>query len=400
MICPSRVCDCEGDRLNVRPIAASRATRRQRRASWRLAFANFMDLLPPGPLGLAQLTLTDKATFDTAFRSLAQPISDYSFASSYCWGMALGLYFARAHRHICLFANGSDLTMLMPPLAEAGATQEDLKRCLHDAFETMDSWNKDHGGRHLSRIEYVSDEMLERINAVTDNDLRLSAAPMGSDYLYPVGNMIDLPGKSLKSKRHAKTGFMRDFPDHRTELMGPGHVEPCLELLHRWRSHGDHVHEGQVTVDLDRRSTADLRRRDQIACSTAVEQHEALGLKGLVLYVGDRLVGFTLGESLSPLQASILFEKTDPDFHGAPQFIFSEFCRQCWRDKPEINVGDDWGIPTLRFTKQSYRPTRTPLKYVMTRPMTALLPPLPNPAEILATIGPDSPAPGGGPLAA
>ena len=34
-------------------------------------------------------------------------------------------------------------------------------------------------------------------------------------------------------------------------------------------------------------------------------------------------------------------------------------------------MGDDWGIPTLRFTKQSYRPTRTPAKYVLTRPVAA-----------------------------
>lgn len=371
-----------------------------------------MDLEPHGPLGLARLSLTEKATFDTAFRSLAQPISDYSFASSFCWGQALGLYFARTHRHICLFANGSDLTMLMPPLGEPGASEEDLRGALRACFATMDHWNKDHGGTHLSRIEYVSDEMLERINAVTGADVRLSASPMGSDYIYPVGNMIDLPGKSLKSKRHSKTGFMREFPNHRCELLAPSHVPGCLELLHRWRSHGDRMHEGQVTVDADKRSTADLRRRDQIACAMAVEQYEALGLKGLVLFVGDKLAGFTLGESLSPSQASILFEKTDPDFDGAPQFIFSEFCRLCWSDKPEINVGDDWGIPTLRFTKQSYRPTRTPLKYVLTRPARVLDPMQPvHSASVLATLpleggsndqpSPGSPDnPGGGPLAA
>jgi len=366
-------------------------------------FANSMDLPLTGPLGLARLSLTDKSTFDAAFRTLAQPISDYSFASSFCWGMAMGLYFARAHRHICLFANGSDLTMLMPPLAEAGATPEDLKRCLADCFETMDAWNQAHGGKHLSRIEYVSDEMLERINTIIDGDLRLSAAPMGGDYIYPIANMIDLAGKSLKSKRHAKTGFMRDFPDHRVEILQQHHVPLCLELLNRWRSHGDTVHEGQVTLDTEQKSTADLRRRDQIACTTAVEQYEALGLRGMVLFVGDKLVGYTLGESLSPSQASILFEKTDPDYHGAPQFIFSEFCRLCWSDKPEINVGDDWGIPTLRFTKQSYRPSRTPLKYVLTRPLMVVNPLIVEQVPVGATIGSDSmenPTPGGGPFAA
>jgi len=188
-------------------------------------FANSMDLPLTGPLGLARLSLTDKSTFDAAFRTLAQPISDYSFASSFCWGMAMGLYFARAHRHICLFANGSDLTMLMPPLAEAGATPEDLKRCLADCFETMDAWNQAHGGKHLSRIEYVSDEMLERINTIIDGDLRLSAAPMGGDYIYPIANMIDLAGKSLKSKRHSDRKDLRIWR-WRGEPHSDDHGEP------------------------------------------------------------------------------------------------------------------------------------------------------------------------------
>ncbi|MEX2215126.1 MAG: phosphatidylglycerol lysyltransferase domain-containing protein [Phycisphaeraceae bacterium] len=332
------------------------------------------DDLPDGRPGLALLSLSNKAEFDAAFAALAQPISDYSFAAAFCWGQAMGLYFARLNGHLCLFANGSDLTMLLPPIAEPGATGEDLRACLTRAFELMDSWNKDHGGLHLSRIEYVSDEMLERIRSVTggsaEGSLQLSAAPMGGDYIYPVANMIDLPGGDLKSKRGAKNRFIREYPSHRAELMQPEHKPLCLELLNRWRSHGDTVHEGQVTLDSQQKSTADLRRRDQIACTTAVERFDDLGMKGMVLFVDDKLVGFTLGESLSPSQASILFEKTDPQYNGVAQFIFSEFCRLCWKDKPEINVGDDWGIPTLRFTKQSYRPTRTPAKYVMTRPVS------------------------------
>ena len=53
--------------------------------------------------------------------------------------------------------------------------------------------------------------------------------------------------------------------------------------------------------------------------------------------------------------------------HGSAQFIFSEFCRQNWAQYPECNAGDDWGIPSLRFTKQSYRPTRLIAKYTLTR---------------------------------
>jgi len=331
-----------------------------------------MDDEPEPRLGLAQITLTDKSTLDPAFQSLAQPISDYSFANVFAWTTALKLYWCAYHRHLCIFANGTgDLTMLLPPIPQPGASSTDLRRCLGDAFDLMDAYNDIHADRHESRIEYVSDELLERINAVLGRRLRLSAAPMSGDYIYPVGNMIDLPGGALKSKRHARTKFMRDYPGHRAEVMQPHHVNECLALLHQWRRHADESHAGQVTDDGHARNTAELRRRDTAACTVALTNHAQLGMKGLVLYVDQTLVGFTLGESLSPVQASILFEKTDPSFHGAPQFIFSEFCRLCWSDKPEINVGDDWGIPTLRFTKQSYRPTRHLSKYVIHRPLKA-----------------------------
>ena len=299
--------------------ATADARPRHGRVLWRLALATCMDAdQPDGRPGLALLSLSNKPEFDAAFAALAQPISDYSFACAFSWGQAMGLYFARLDRHLCLFANGSDLTMLLPPIAEPGATAEDLSRCLTQAFVLMDAWNKDHGGIHQSRIEYVSDEMLERIRAVTggtNGSLQLSASPMGGDYIYPVGNMIDLPGGDLKSKRGAKNRFIRENPNHRAELMRPEHIPLCLELLNRWRSHGDDVHQGQVTIDAEAKDTSDLRRRDQIACTTAVEMYEQLGLKGLVLFVGDKLVGFTLGESLSPSQSSVMFEKTDPDYN-------------------------------------------------------------------------------------
>ncbi len=324
---------------------------------------------PPGRGSLAPISLQHKALFNAVFANLAQPTSDYSFANLFVWTAPLKLYWASLHRHLCVFANGTgDLTLLLPPLPEPGAERAALKRALADSWEIMDDYNDRHADRSQSRVEYVSDEMLEQVNSVLGGDLALSAAPMGGDYIYPVGNMIELPGKALKSKRHGKTKFMRDYPDHRAQPLRAEHVAACTELLHTWRRHGDESHEGQVTEDQHQQSTAELRRRDAAACAHALQHFESLGMKGLVLFAQGRLIGFTLGESLSPMQASILFEKTDPAFHGAPQFIFSEFCRQCWADKPEINVGDDWGIPTLRFTKQSYRPTRQLLKYTLTRP--------------------------------
>ena len=75
--------------------------------------------------------------------------------------------------------------------------------------------------------------------------------------------------------------------------------------------------------------------------------------------------GFTFGEYVGRDQSSITIEKTDLTVKGLAQFIFSEFCRTCWSDRPLVNVGDDWGLETLAWTKMSYRPVKLLQKYVV-----------------------------------
>jgi ribosomal protein S18 acetylase RimI-like enzyme len=357
------------------------------------------------PFGLAPITLADRPLFNAAFRALEQPTTDYSFANTFIWGSSLKLYWTTIDHHLCLFANGTgDLTMLLPPVpmtalraaesaraggfgnappgmrplvphsplraepAQAVATtlhsqEADLRDCLQRCFEVMDEYNDRYAQRERSRIEYVSDELLERIHGA--KAMTLSATAMGGDYVYDMSRMIDLAGGQLKSKRHGRSKFLREFPNHRTAPLTEADLPACFALLETWRNRGDESHEGEVT---DTHVGSDiLRQRDSLACEVALKHHTQLGLTGMTLFVDDKLVGFTLGEALSASQASILIEKTDSNIHGSAQFIFSEFCGKYWSQYPECNAGDDWGIPSLRFTKQSYRPTRLIAKYTLTR---------------------------------
>ena len=36
-----------------------------------------------------------------------------------------------------------------------------------------------------------------------------------------------------------------------------------------------------------------------------------------------------------------------------------------WGERPLVNVGDDWGLQTLAWTKMSYRPVKMLKKFVM-----------------------------------
>ncbi len=163
-------------------------------------------------------------------------------------------------------------------------------------------------------------------------------------------------------------------------------------MLEEWKAHQDVQHNKS-----DETAAARAKRiKESTATDLCLESAEALGMEGLVVYAkskeevggtqgesanasrsgaadssalrdpsGFRLAGFTFGEPLGRDQSSITIEKTDLNVKGLAQFIFSEFCRGTWSQRPFVNVGDDWGLETLAWTKMSYRPLKLLQKYVM-----------------------------------
>jgi ribosomal protein S18 acetylase RimI-like enzyme len=321
-----------------------------------------MDEDPISGYGLKQVSLTDQARLTAYFQSLSHPLSDYTFSQLYTWRNSLRILWTELENHLCVFANGGgDLTLLMPPIGDTGSD-----RALNAAWDVMDAYNASHGVPDRSRIEYASEELLKRFDCT-----RVTKLPMGTDYIYDVKRMIDLAGGDLASKRQAKNRFQRNYP-HRVESYSKAaHFDACRQLLNSWKDHQDAHHA------FDGRANDIKRQKESLACQLALETAEDLGLRGLVVYVTppdgpEAIRGFTFGEALNATQSSIVIEKTDLEVKGLAQFIFSEFCRSCWAGLPEVNVGDDWGLETLAWTKMSYRPVKLLQKYTLTRPASVV----------------------------
>ena len=341
------------------------------------------DVHPDGPpgddlsaLGLRPIELADAPTFARYFATLADPLSDYTFAQIYTWRNSLHLAWTEIDNHLCVFANGcGDLTLLVPPIGDTGSDA-----ALRAAADLMDGYNAAAGVPDRTRVEYASPELLARLDPAG-----LSAvAPMGTDYVYDTARMIDLAGGDLASKRQARNRFARTYA-HRVEPYDPAkHLDGCLALLHRWHDHQDAAHAAEPTTNGVKRA------KESTATELALRAAPHLGLTGLVVYAADddagdageqseqTLRGFTFGEPLGRDQSSIVIEKTDLATKGLAQFIFSDFCRQCWADRPLCNVGDDWGLDSLAWTKMSYRPVRQLQKYALTPARRATSAPLPS----------------------
>ena len=348
-----------------------------------------MDEDPFPGWGLRPVELADRDLLTSYFASLVEPLSDYTFSQLFTWRNSLRILWKQIRGHLCVFANGTgDLTLLIPPIGDTGSDA-----ALDEAFELMNEYNARAGVPDRSRVEYVSDELLARFDRS-----KVLTQRMGADYVYDVNRMIDLAGGDLASKRQAKNRFMRNYA-HRVETYrAADHRQDCLALLDQWKIHQDAQHLEESDASSIKRS------KESIATALCLDTAEALGMKGIVVYVGEEssregsgfrvqgapqnfgspplnpeprtlnhtLRAFTFGEYLGSNQSSITIEKTDLATKGLAQFIFSEFCRQCWGDRPFVNVGDDWGLESLAWTKQSYRPVKLLQKYVL-RPVPVVM---------------------------
>ena len=294
---------------------------------------------PFGSYGLSKFHLKHKPACDQFFSASRTRLSDYSFANTYIWRDSIHLRWRVLHDCLCVFANGDGgLTLLFPPIG-----QGDLRAAVGQAMDICEDYNRTVRFQGATRIEYVCQEALEEFSD------RFSRHPMSGDYVYATPRMIDLDGGDLASKRQARNRFARRY-QARTEPFGPRHASECLRLLRLWhQQHEDNSAAASTSVLIK-------RSKEELATSEVILQAKQLGLAGMVLYAADQMVGFTFGEKLSQDTCSILVEKTDRNFTGSAQYIFSEFCRQYWADTAWCNVGDDWEIPSLAWTKDSYRP--------------------------------------------
>ncbi|GHV08333.1 hypothetical protein AGMMS50229_16580 [Campylobacterota bacterium] len=291
-------------------------------------------------------------------------VSDYTFAQNYIWLTYSSGFYAIVNDTFCLFLlSGEELTMLLPPLGE----QDKVNDALIECFEIMNTHNS---SIYFSRIDYVCDSFLYSfVNYLEDGteifeilesflvEKRLV------DYIYLTDDLIDLKGNAYHTKRNEINKFRNAYPNTTVEVLEPEkHGEAIMTLLNRWISNRfKYMPKDQTEKFLDGIS------HERFAIKRILKHYRELSLVGIVLKMGDDMVGFTVGEKLNCNSASVLIEKTDFDVLGSAQYIFREFCKvlkEAYGCK-YINVGDDMGFDNLRKVKLSYRPHKLVTKYTI-----------------------------------
>ena len=295
---------------------------------------------------LKTIEIENKELFNYYFSFCNIKLSDYTFASIFLWRDASCIRWNILDEKLCIFANKEDgLSLVFPPLGEGNC-----RYAINSALDLCYTYNQETGFiNSIPKIECISEDRLEEFE-----DFNLEK--MGGDYIYTTHNMIELPGGDLSSKRQSKNRFIRRYTN-RIEDYNINYFDDCKSLLTKW----------QEQSKTDDPITEYKREKEVTGTIDILKNYNNVDLKGMVLYADEKIVGFTFGENINSKTCNILIEKTDRDITGSAQYIFSEFCKRYWNQTEFCNVGDDWNIPSLAWTKESYKPVNRIFKWSATQ---------------------------------
>lgn len=175
------------------------------------------------------------------------------------------------------------------------------------------------------------------------------------DYIYSATELTELRGKKLQAKRNHCNRFIAEHPDWYTREVRPEDLELCRQLARIW--YEGHEESPQIAME-------------RVALERAFANYEALHMDGLLLFDGQRPVGFSMGARMNPKMYDVNFEKAYYQVQGAYSLINREFSRYVAQKYPELellNREDDMGEPGLRRAKESYQPTILLEKFVAKR---------------------------------
>ena len=286
----------------------------------------------------------DRQWVEERFRASGNQGCEYSFSTLFLWSGAYQQQVAPMDGFVLERLRGKLGAGYLFP-AGSGPLEPVLSALEKDAAERGEP----------CRFFCVTPEQAERLEQLRPGQYAFQSDRDGWDYLYALDRLAGLGGKKLHGKRNHIRRFEESHPDWQVEQITMDNLAECaemdLEWNRRYRSLDAAGEEAEARTRLDERH----------AMSRAFAHYEALGMDGLLLRTGGKVVAFTMGSPISADTFDVHFEQAYGEIQGAYPMINREFARWLQANRPGVrwlNREDDMGLEGLRKSKESYYPDR------------------------------------------
>lgn len=172
-----------------------------------------------------------------------------------------------------------------------------------------------------------------------------------TDYVYLSGELANLAGRAYHKKKNHVLRFMRTYENVELRPITGENKEDAWTVEERWH----HAHQEQANYS---------QMAERNAIWEALQNMEALGMMGAVLYVEDVPAAMTIASRINGDTCDIHFEKVTDEYavSGGYSVINQMYAGQL-TDYEWINREEDIGIEGLRKAKLSYHPKLFIQKY-------------------------------------
>ena len=311
--------------------------------------------------------LSDRAVVANAVADSGYTGSDASFANIYLLRQKYGTQIALQEGFLFRYYNGQGSRRGYAFPLGSGEPQAALALIVEDARES---------GRLLEFClvdEPRAQILREYFKTAGSNDaeppLHFTENRGDSDYIYSAESLAILAGNQYKKKRNHVSRFNRTYSNYEIRPLTPENFADALTVEKSWLN----IETLGESSDTDCECTCECREAawaersedeksrlsEYCAIREALENFDALGMKGAVLYVGGVPAGMTMASEILPGVWDTHFEKVIDEYavNGGYAITNKLFAKKLWATGAHlINREEDINIEGLRKAKLSYYP--------------------------------------------
>lgn len=284
------------------------------------------------------VTIDRQQDYLELFRGCTQKASDYSFVNLWGWADEYGLMWAWDENLVWIRQTKPE-TVFWAPVGPWKDT--DWKRILGSKFSSPCIFIR------------IPEDLMSIWKNCGHGGMAIEEARGHWDYLYSVGELVELKGNRFHKKKNLLSQFMKTY---KYDYIHLGHdiVEKALSMQEDWCTWRDC--EASETLSSENRVIDKVLR-------SWYKLPGLKGVKGGAVVVDGNIAAYTVAESLTDDTLLIHFEKGNQEYKGAYQAINRMFLEHNGTGYKTVNREQDLDDEGLRKAKLSYNPVDFLRKY-------------------------------------
>ena len=290
-------------------------------------------------MNLKKLTIEDLAEIRD-FTNRFEPYSDFNVISLWAWNTGNNTEFQ--------FHNGN-LIIKMPDYREPDSSVMSVLG-ENNTEKTLDVLYEHANVLEIDSLSFVPEITIQNIKS---NKFNITKDFDDFDYIYEVKNFISPKGNNLKSFRKKINKFTKDLDSVKVKELNLANRKTQTEILDLFRK----LQKTQVDEEND-------TENEYAATSRLLKYQKYFDLISLGVYHENKLIAYTISQNLNNGFSMGHFGKYEYKIDGIFQYLERENAIMSQKHRIKyLNLQQDLGLPKLRASKKSLRPTKMLMKF-------------------------------------